>query len=149
MVPVAVTSGTEVFSMSAQRRWPRTARAEKCRPASIRRSNAPEKVLATNAGICEKDTPPEKKALGQVGFLSKHRISGRRALSAAWLQGKGHYEYLASAKTIPILNEAMSFIFEPWRFVVSSYSKIVPCRVCGHFWSHVKKHKFFFPAICS
>ena len=44
---------------------------------------------------------------------------------------QAHITNTASAKTTPVLREARLFLFEPRRFVASSNSKHVPCRVCG------------------
>ena len=44
-----------------------------------------------------------------------------------------HYEYIASAKMIPILHEAMLCIFEPRHFAASNYSKNVPRRLLQAF----------------
>ena len=53
-----------------------------------------------------------------------------------------HYEYIASAKVTPVLREAVSFFFEPRRFVASGYSKTLPRRVRRHFLKPCKKHSF-------
>ena len=42
-----------------------------------------------------------------------------------------HYEYIASAKMIPVLREAMVFAFKPWRFVAPNCNTNVPGRFAG------------------
>ena len=43
-----------------------------------------------NTGVCEKNTPPEKKTRGRMSFQSTR--SGGRAVSAAALQGKSSHK---------------------------------------------------------
>ena len=58
---------------------------------SARRRARPVAVLShpsSPTGVCDKNTPPEKKTLWKIR-LAKHQIRGWRAVSASGLQGEG------------------------------------------------------------
>ena len=58
------------------------------REASLAERRGSTDPFAVDTGLCEKNTPPEKKAPGKMS-PSKHQIGGWRAVSAAGLHGQG------------------------------------------------------------